>query len=154
MIHLLLRALFLDRPITRDQPWVGIAKLIWCNTCTPTSAETRLRVMRVLGYLQNSPNNGRIRYGGMWEAEMVLVCNADGLHDALYDKSYILHKSSMAKRIFGPLLRGGFLVAEGDVHKASSLIIVTKSDRSDQTLIAGHVGTKDGIRTSIRAAVY
>ncbi|KAL8786518.1 MAG: hypothetical protein Q9213_002745 [Squamulea squamosa] len=59
----------------------------------------------VLQYLQETPNNGLLRYRGMFGAERILVCSAEGLHEALKDKSYILHKSNIAKRIVGPPTR-------------------------------------------------
>lgn len=57
----------------------------------------------------------------MFGAPRILVTSSQGLHEVLYEKSYTFHKSSIAKRIVGPLLGGGILIAEGDLHKVPFL---------------------------------
>ena len=74
----------------------------------------------VYRYMNQTPNNGLLRYSGMFGAERVVVTSLEGLREVLQEKSYKFHKSQIAKRIVGPLLGDGILIAEGDVHKVSS----------------------------------
>ena len=68
-------------------------------------------------YILNTPNEGLLRYAGMLGADRILVTSDAGLHEVLHEKSYLLHKWDVAKRIVAPLLGDGILFAEGDIHK-------------------------------------
>ncbi|KAM0796362.1 cytochrome P450 [Usnea florida] len=75
------------------------------------------RAPEVLEYTTNTPNEGLLRYTGMLGADRILVTSDVGLHEVLHEKSYLLDKWDVSKRIVGPLLGDGILVAEGDRHK-------------------------------------
>ena len=74
----------------------------------------------MLRYIQNNPNEGLIRYVGMFGAERLLVSDPKALREVLYEKSYSFHKPIIAKRIVGSLI-GGILVTEGNLHKVRTL---------------------------------
>ena len=106
----------------------------------------------MLEYIRQTPNNGLIRYSGMFGFPRVLVTESQGQREVLYEKSYSFHKSEIAKRITGPLLGGGVLIAEGDLHKVFLRKGPTNCLNTNRFTISA--GPKEETWTSICTATY
>lgn len=75
------------------------------------------RAPEVSKLLINARNKGLVRYSGILGGDRVLVTDPEGLHEVLQEKSYSMQKWETTKRILGPILGGGILTAEGELHK-------------------------------------
>lgn len=64
------------------------------------------------------PNDGIIRYLGLFNQERLLITSMKGLGEVLTTKSYDFRKPDQITRGIGRILGIGLLLAEGDVHKA------------------------------------
>jgi cytochrome P450 len=64
------------------------------------------------------PNNGVIRYLGIFNAERIFITNPKGLSEVLVTKAYDWKKPVQVARSVGRILGIGVLLAEGDEHKA------------------------------------
>ena len=63
------------------------------------------------------PNNGLIRYYGMFNSERLLITSPKALGEVLTTKNYDFVKPSHFANFLGRLLGIGILLAEGDEHK-------------------------------------
>lgn len=68
-------------------------------------------------WVDQVPNDGLIRYLGIFNSERVLVTSPKGLGEVLTTKSYDFHKPSLIRVGIGRILGIGILLAEGDEHK-------------------------------------
>jgi cytochrome P450 len=64
------------------------------------------------------PNDGLIRYLGVFNMERLLIVSPKALAEVLVTKSYDFMKPSTMRNGIGRILGFGILFAEGDVHKA------------------------------------
>ncbi|KAI0971442.1 cytochrome P450 [Xylaria arbuscula] len=69
-------------------------------------------------WITTIPNNGVIRYLGLFNSERILVTGPKALSEVLVTKNYHFEKPRALRYNIGRLLGEGILVAEGDVHKA------------------------------------
>lgn len=68
-------------------------------------------------WMDTFPNNGIIRYLGLFNAERLLICSPKALGEVLVKKNYEFVKPSLFRRIFSGILGEGVLLAEGEEHK-------------------------------------
>src|SRR5450432_4684686 len=64
------------------------------------------------------PNNGIIRYLGMFNVERLVITSVKGLSELLTTKSYDFSKPKQISAGIGRILGVGILLAEGDTHRA------------------------------------
>ena len=63
------------------------------------------------------PNDGIIRYRGLFNQERILVCSPKALAEVLVSNNYAFEKPSQIRHSIGRILGYGILFTEGDVHK-------------------------------------
>lgn len=71
----------------------------------------------MIDWVNNVPNDGIIRYLGMFNSERLLVTSPKALSEVLTTKNYDFIKPDQIARGLGRLLGVGILLAEGDEHK-------------------------------------
>ncbi|KAG9248335.1 cytochrome P450 monooxygenase-like protein [Calycina marina] len=71
----------------------------------------------MIEWVKNVPNNGIIRYNGMFNSERLLITNPKALSEVLVTKNYNFVKPGYVTTFLGRLLGVGVLLAEGDEHK-------------------------------------
>ncbi len=71
-------------------------------------------------WVNEIPNDGVIRYLGMFNSERVMPTNPKALGEVMTQKSYDFKKPYMLRTGLGRILGIGILLAEGDEHKVSS----------------------------------
>lgn len=69
------------------------------------------------------PNNGLIRYYVIGNLERVLVVSPKAISDLLVSKSYDFVRPEISATQLGTVTGEGLLVAEGDVHKVSHVLL-------------------------------
>lgn len=70
-------------------------------------------------WINKYPNNGIIRYMGIFNIERLLICSPKALGEVLVKKNYEFVKPSRFRRVFSGILGEGILLAEGEQHKVS-----------------------------------
>ncbi|KAL6713745.1 hypothetical protein ACLMJK_008237 [Lecanora helva] len=76
------------------------------------------RAPEVVEYQKDTPNvKGLFRYRGVLGKQRLHVTTTDGFQEVLQEKSYIMHKWTVTKRVLGPLMGDGLLLQEDDPHK-------------------------------------
>ncbi|KAK8048549.1 cytochrome P450 [Apiospora phragmitis] len=68
-------------------------------------------------WINTIPNNGLIRYTGMFNQERIMPTSPKALADVLVTRSYDFEKPSQVRNSIGRILGIGVLLAEGDQHK-------------------------------------
>lgn len=68
--------------------------------------------------VKHVPNDGMIRYLGLFNRERVLICSPQALAEVLVTKSYGFSKPSALRWSIGRIVGVGLLLAEGDAHRA------------------------------------
>lgn len=63
------------------------------------------------------PNDGIIRYFGMFNQERILICSPKAMSEVLVTNNYAFSKPSEFRWSIGRILGVGILLAEGDEHK-------------------------------------
>ena len=89
-------------------------------------------------WMKQVPNDGLIRYFGIFNQERLLVTTSDGVRDVLVTNPYHFHKQRAQKTHLEPVLGRGLVFVEGDTHKfhrkQMSLAFATKSIRDCQSI--------------------
>ena len=67
--------------------------------------------------MKEIPNDGIIRYLGIFNQERLLLTNSDGVRDVLVTNPYHFHKQRAQKIHLEPVLGKGLVFVEGDTHK-------------------------------------
>ncbi|KAK8090095.1 hypothetical protein PG997_005056 [Apiospora hydei] len=68
-------------------------------------------------WINTVPNNGLIRYAGIFNQERIMPTSPKALADVLVTRSYDFEKPSQIRNSIGRILGIGVLLAEGDQHK-------------------------------------
>ncbi|KAK6865635.1 hypothetical protein PG995_002163 [Apiospora arundinis] len=68
-------------------------------------------------WINTVPNNGLIRYGGIFNQERIMPTSPKALADVLVTRNYDFEKPSQIRKSIGRILGIGVLLAEGDQHK-------------------------------------
>ncbi|KAK8042026.1 hypothetical protein PG993_006549 [Apiospora rasikravindrae] len=68
-------------------------------------------------WINTIPNNGLIRYAGIFNQERIMPTSPKALADVLVTRSYDFEKPSQVRNSIGRILGIGVLLAEGDQHK-------------------------------------
>ncbi|KAK7952467.1 Cytochrome P450 [Apiospora aurea] len=68
-------------------------------------------------WINTVPNNGLIRYAGIFNQERIMPTSPKALADVLVTRSYDFEKPSQVRNSIGRILGIGVLLAEGDQHK-------------------------------------
>ncbi|PVH85843.1 cytochrome P450 monooxygenase-like protein [Cadophora sp. DSE1049] len=71
----------------------------------------------MINWIESVPNDGIIRYMGMFNSERLFITSPKGLGEVLVTKNYDFIKPSHVATGLGRLLGIGVLLAEGDEHK-------------------------------------
>lgn len=71
----------------------------------------------MIKWVQDVPNNGLIRYYGMFNAERLLITSPKALGEVLTTRNYDFVKPAHLANFLSRLLGVGVLLAEGDEHK-------------------------------------
>ncbi|KAL1880528.1 hypothetical protein VTK73DRAFT_5728 [Phialemonium thermophilum] len=71
----------------------------------------------MLDWINAIPNNGLIRYLGLFNQERLLLTSPKALAEVLTTKNYDFHKPSQLRDTLGRILGNGILFAEDDEHK-------------------------------------
>ncbi|KAK3330238.1 cytochrome P450 [Apodospora peruviana] len=72
----------------------------------------------MLKWINSIPNNGLIRYLGLFNQERLLITSPEALSEVLVTKSYHFQKPGHVRYTLGRILGVGVLLAEGDEHKS------------------------------------
>jgi hypothetical protein len=78
-------------------------------------------------WIKTVPNNGLIRYYVTGNRERVMVVSPKAISDLLVGKSYDFIRPEIARIQLEVVTGEGLLLAEGDVHKVSILLITSFS---------------------------
>lgn len=77
------------------------------------------------GWIHDIPNDGLIRYFGLWNRERIMPTDAKTLQEVLHQKSYIFVKPAITRGGLAVVLGlKGILFAEGDVHRHQRKIMM------------------------------
>ncbi|KAG8526000.1 uncharacterized protein KY384_000762 [Bacidia gigantensis] len=68
-------------------------------------------------WMKEIPNDGLIRYLGIFNQERLLITNSDGMRDALVTNPYHFHKQRAQKIHLAPVAGKGLVFAEGEAHR-------------------------------------
>ena len=71
-------------------------------------------------WINTIPNDGIIRYLGLFNSEYVLICSPKILGEVLVRKSYDFIKPMHVRQTLLRILGKGILLAEGEEHKVSA----------------------------------
>lgn len=69
-------------------------------------------------WAQKIPNEGFIRYHGIFNTQKVLVTDPNAVHDILTTRPYSFVKPPPISRVIRSVLGDGIIVTEGDAHKS------------------------------------
>ena len=67
--------------------------------------------------MKEVPNNGLIRFHGLFNEERLLVTTSEGVRDVLVTNPYHFHKQRAQKLHLRPVSGDGLVTVEGDEHK-------------------------------------
>ena len=68
-------------------------------------------------WMKEIPNDGLIRYLGIFNQERLLLTSSDGVRDVLVTNTYHFHKQRAQKVHLEPVLGRGLVFVEGETHK-------------------------------------
>ncbi|KAE8451134.1 hypothetical protein EG329_004806 [Mollisiaceae sp. DMI_Dod_QoI] len=98
----------LPRPTSGSIPLIGHPEI---SFRTPQGAEAMLRM------ITQTPNDGLIRFPGLFNSTCLLLTDPSTLADVLVYKSYDFEKPADIRKFLRIILGDGMILVEGDVHK-------------------------------------